>query len=152
RLGLPSGTLQMGDPSNLVTSATSLRAGDKFTIAANGGPPVTVTIEADDTMQTLAQKIQRASGSNATVQVLSSGGVAQLNIKPFLPTSTLTLGQGPVGADALAGLGLKTGVIEDTPPSTDKSAKPLSGLDLTSALNLLSKDSISTAQGVLNQA
>jgi hypothetical protein len=156
RLGLPSGTLQMGDPSNLLTSATSLRAGDQFTVAANGGPPTTVTIEADDTLQTLATKIQRASGNNATVQVLSNGSVAQLNIKPFLQTSSITLGQGPAGKDALAGLGLKTGVIQNPPDTSSSSSSadsdPLLGLNLTSSLNLLTKDSISTAKGVLDQA
>ena len=156
RLGLPSGTLQMGDPSNLVTSATSLRAGDQFTVAANGGPPTTVTIEADDTMQTLATKIARASGSNATVQVLSNGSVSQLNIKPFLQTSSITLGQGPAGKDALAGLGLQAGVIQNAPDTSSSSSsagsKPLSGLDLTTALNLSTTASIATAQGVLNQA
>ena len=156
RLGLPSGTLQMGDPSNLLTSATSLRAGDSFTVAANGGPPTTVTIDADDTLQTLATKIERASGSNAVVSVLSNGSVLQLNIKPFLQTSTITLGQGPVGSDALAGLGLKAGVIQDAPDDSSSSSsantKPLSGLDLTTALNLSSTASIATAQGVLNQA
>lgn len=156
RLGLPSGTLQMGDPSNLLTSATSLRAGDQFTVAANGGPATTVTIEADDTMQTLAQKIERATGNNATVQVLSNGSVAQLNIKPFLQNSSITLGQGPAGKDALAGLGLKTGVIQNPPDtsSTSSSANtdPLLGLNLTSALNLSTKDSIATAKGVLDQA
>ncbi|HWE44617.1 MAG TPA: transcriptional regulator [Caulobacteraceae bacterium] len=155
RLGLPSGTLQMGDPSNLVTSATSLRAGDKFTVAANGGPPVTVTIEADDTMQTLAKKIARASGSNATVQVLSNGSVAQLNIKPFLQNSSITLGQGPAGEDALGPLGLKAGVIQNTPASSSSSSstsKPLSGLGLSTTLNLSSPDSIAVAKSALDQA
>jgi hypothetical protein len=153
RLGLPSGKLQFGDPSNLVTSATSLRAGDKFTVAANGNPPTTVTIEADDTMQTLAQKIERASGSNAVVSVQSNGSVAQLNIKPYLQSSEITLGNGPAGLDALGPLGLTAGVIEKAPlSSSSPTTDPLMGLNLTNALNLNSTASIAQAKSVMAQA
>jgi hypothetical protein len=152
RLGLPTGLVQNGDPSNLITAATSLRAGDKFTIAANSGGPRTVTIDANDTLQTLATKIQRASGFNASVSVIVSGGVEQLVIKPANSRAVITLGQGPKGQDALTQLGLKTGVIEQTPDPNDSSAKPLSGLNLSTALNLNDTASIATAKAVIEQA
>jgi hypothetical protein len=88
--------------------------------------------------------------------VLSNGSVAQLNIKPFLQTSSIALGQGPAGEDALAGLGLKTGVIQNTPDTSSSSSSansdPLLGLNLSGALNLSTKDSIATAKGGLDQA
>src|SRR6185503_8027843 len=59
KLGLPKGTLT-SDTSQLVTSATSARAGDQFQIKVGDNSPTTVTIEADDTLQTLMSKIQRA--------------------------------------------------------------------------------------------
>jgi hypothetical protein len=152
RLGLPSGVVQTADPSSLITSATSLRAGDSFMVTANSSTPVKVTIAADDTLQTLATKIQRASGFRATVTVLNTGGVEQLRITPSSKQSVVTLGQGPVGSDALGPLGLKTGVIEDTPDPTVSSSKPLQGLDLTTALNLNSTDAIASAKTVLDQA
>lgn len=152
RLGLPAGDLNTSDPSDLIVSATALRAGDQFRISANGGTAQTVTIAANDTLQTLEQKIVRASGFRAHVTVSSSGGVEQLRITPASTLSELLLSEGPAGRDALAALGLKAGVIENTPDPTDPHSRPLSGLDLTSALNLDSADAIATAKTLLDQA
>jgi hypothetical protein len=152
RLGLPTGALETSDPSNLIVSATSLRAGDQFKISANGGRAQTVTIAAGETIQSLEQKIVRASGFRAHVTLSSSGGVEQLRITPATNLSQITLSEGPTGRDALYALGLKAGVIENTPDPTQSDSKPLSGLGLSAQLNLGSPDAIKTAKTVLDQA
>ncbi len=151
RLGLPSGTVTTSD-SPLVTAATSLRVGDEFYVKADSTGSVKVTIEAGDTMRTLATKISRASGFRATVSVLSSNGMQTLQIKPSSSLSEVVLTQGANGKDALAPLGLVPGLIRNTPNPKDKSAKMSSGLNLSNALNLNSTDAIANAKSVLDQA
>ena len=81
-LGLPTGTIG-GDTSQQLTAQSSLRPGDQFTVANGSAPPVTITIDQGETLQSLATKIQRASGSEATATVSTSlSGGQQLTIKP----------------------------------------------------------------------
>ncbi|HVY03518.1 MAG TPA: hypothetical protein VG983_07665, partial [Caulobacterales bacterium] len=58
RLGLPRGDIALSD-SDLLTSRTALHAGDQFSISVNGRSAQTIKIEADDTFQTLADRIER---------------------------------------------------------------------------------------------
>jgi hypothetical protein len=151
RLGLPAGTLDMTD-STLLTSGTSLRTGDEFFVSANGGAKRPIVIEAGDTLQTLATKINRATGFRANASVIASGGVEMLQIKPASKLSMVTLSQGPSDRDALISLGLPPGIIESTPSPSDKSAKPLSGLNLSNSLSLKDTNAIAAAKTVIDQA
>jgi hypothetical protein len=163
RLGLPTGALQLADSQQL-TAQSSLRAGSQFTIKA-GGVTRTITIDRGETYDTLATKIQRASGFEATVKVSTSlDGNRSLRITPAYSQVLLELGPGPQGRDALSGLGLPEGVI-NLAIITDNGTKPadggpkIYGLGLSTTLNLNDKAQVShalaqvsTAMGVVRQA
>ena len=151
RLGLPMGRITTGD-SQLLTSGTALRAGDQFYVQANSGPKTKITIDPNETIQTLSQKIQRATGFRATVTMSGGGGVEKLMIKPSSKLSSITLSQGASGRDALAPMGLQPGIIAATPDPKDTSAKPLSGLNLSNTLSLATPDQVAAAKTVIDQA
>ncbi len=165
RLGLPQGTIPQSDSKRLV-DATALRAGDRFYVASPTGRPVAVTIEARDTLQTLARKIEQASQNKLQVTVVSegghvtgkdgetpvtAGGFQRLMIAPRSGREGAMLMAGETGRDALAALGLTPGVIA---PSTagQKDARKTYGLQLLSSLNLNSPDAIKAAGQALQQA
>jgi len=111
RLGLPSGQIAYSD-STLLTSATSVRAGDQFRIRTQeGGPTTTITILPTDTMKTLQERLSSKFGSQAKVTVSSALGVDKLNITYASSRSSVELLAGPSGKDALEGLGLAEGQI-----------------------------------------
>jgi hypothetical protein len=165
RLGLPTGELDF-DASKQLTSVSSLRAGDQFTVAGTNLPAKTITIDAGETLDTLATKIQRASGFTAKVSVVSAtDGQKQLKIEPATSGAIITLGRGKDDKNALSLLGLPEGVIRQT--TTDKSGvtkpadgKPnLYGLALDSNLNISDDAQVShalaqiaAAQGVIRSA
>lgn len=158
-LGLPKGTIG-GDTSQQLTAESSLRAGDQFTVASGSAPPVTITIDQGETLQTLATKIQRASGSEATATVSTSlSGGQQLTIKPAYNNALITLGAGPAGKNALTNLGLPEGALNLTNFNsvTSKSTpadggSPIYGLGLSSTLNLSNASQISHSQAVIAAA
>ncbi|HUZ11551.1 MAG TPA: hypothetical protein VMU93_01705 [Caulobacteraceae bacterium] len=156
QLGLPQGVVD-GPVSDLVTSATSVKAGDSFTIATGSNAPVTITVGAADTMASLAQEIMRATASTASVTAQSAGGATSLRIQPLTPQTAVTLGSGPPGADALAELGLEPGIVADAVTSAGKTFEADGGhrvyaLGITSALDLRSAADISHAKAVLTAA
>lgn len=126
RLGLPTGPVAQND-SKLLTAATSLRVGDRFTITpADGRRGTIVTIDAKDTLQTLQDKITKASGRTLKVSLsnegavageragevnVSGGGVQRLTITAVDGRAGAILKAGEPGRDALAGLGLSPGFI-----------------------------------------
>jgi len=163
RLGLPTGALQLADSQQL-TAQSSLRPGAQFTLKA-GGLTKTITIDNGETLDTLATKIQRASGFEANVKVSTAlDGTRSLRITPAYSQVILELGPGPQGKDALAGLGLPEGVI-NLATITDNGTKPadggpkIYGLGLSTTLNLNDPAQIShalaqvsSAMGVVRQA
>ncbi|HEX4199371.1 MAG TPA: hypothetical protein VHZ26_18195 [Caulobacteraceae bacterium] len=134
-LGLPTGTMAF-TPSQNILANTSLQAGEQFLVKSNfNAVPQTVTISADDTLQTLAQKITQASGYGATVQVVTgAGGVQQLRIAPTSSASQITLEAGPVGQNALPALGLSAGLITTNATAKAKSATTAGGAAATTSL------------------
>ncbi|HAJ03191.1 MAG TPA: transcriptional regulator, partial [Brevundimonas sp.] len=126
RLGLPSGEIVQSESKKLV-DATALRVGDRFSVVpASGGRAVAVTIDARDTLQTLARKIELASGARLKVTVASESataenareglnavlaGVQRLSITARDGREGAVLVSGEPGRDALAGLGLFAGFI-----------------------------------------
>lgn len=140
RIGLPRGELDLSDSQRL-TAASSLRAGDQFTIKTGLGRNSTVTIEDKDTLDTLAQKIRRASGFQAKVTITTTDGKRSLRIEPTTDRVTLEFGSGKTDKDALEMLGIPEGIVRKTKvvdgktvPADGKSM--LYGLGLPSNLNL----------------
>lgn len=134
RLGLPTGVVAQSD-SRLLTAATSLRVGDRFSISlGDGGRARTVTIEARDTLQTLSRKIEQASQRRLIASVTTGDdGIQRLNLRPRDAERGAILTSGESGRDALAGLGLSPGYIGAT--SGEDVVKTF-GLGLSSDLSL----------------
>ena len=157
RLGLPKGEIDQSD-SKLLTAATSVRAGDRFYITPpNGGRAIAVTIDAKDTLATLARKIEQASLNKLKVTVASeggsvtgkdgetvttTGGFQRLSIVARDGKAGAVLTSGEPGRDALAGLGLSSGFIG---MSSGTDALRTFGLDLPRNLTLNDAASIKTA-------
>ncbi|MGA0604520.1 hypothetical protein ACO2Q0_00845 [Phenylobacterium sp. VNQ135] len=141
KLGLPKGTLDMTD-SLRVIDQTAIRPGDTFQVRSGAGRWNTVTIEAKDTLDTLAAKIRRAAGFQAKVQVSSSGASKVLTITPVSDRSVIEFSAGKTDKDALEFLGIPEGVVRKT--TVDKNDKTVAadgkpmfyGLGLESHLNL----------------
>ncbi|MBA4805796.1 MAG: transcriptional regulator [Brevundimonas sp.] len=148
RLGLPQGEIDQSDSKRLI-DATSLRAGDRFYVSpADGGRSVAVTIEAKDTLASLARKIEIASGSKLKVTVASEGGTVtgrdgevttttggfqRLSIMARSGKAGAVITAGEAGRDALAGLGLSPGFVG---PTSGDGARKTFGLDLPADLSL----------------
>ncbi len=164
RLGLPQGEIDQSD-SKYLTAATSLRVGDRFYISpADGGRATAVTIEAKDTLATLARKISVASGGKLKVTIASegstvtgkdgettttTGGFQRLSITAKDGVKGAIITAGETGRDALAGLGLSAGYIGLK--TVDKSVSTY-GMDLPANLTLNDAASIKTAGEKLQSA
>ena len=166
RLGLPTGLLA-GDTSQQLSAVTSVRAGDQFQVRnGSSGAKTTVTIDPGETLDTLATKLTRALGFQATVTVSTNlDGNRALTIKPINDRDTLELFGGSAGKDALKFLGLPEGVVRNTTVNKDGSVVPsdgkgqIYGLGLDDTLNLDSSQDmahvasqLANAQGTIRQA
>ena len=164
QLGLP-GTIDYTPSKQLVTDS-SLRPGDQFYVQSGTGTPVAVTIAANDTYQTLGQKIARASNYTVKATVLPSASSDTLKLTPAFPGTQVSLLPGPSGRDALGSLGLSQGVLT-TAASKESSAAPSStagpatshnslkngySLNLSSLLNLASPARATAAGAALSGA
>jgi hypothetical protein len=151
QIGLPQGVVD-GPVSDLVTSMTPLSAGDSFKIAVGVAAPVTITIEADDTMASLAARISEATGFQVKASTsLDAHGSTTLKIAPASANAQVTLTDGPAGSDALTGLGLKAGLVAATTSHAGAnvlkgSGTPIYALGLGASLDLSSAANIHTAQ------
>lgn len=148
RLGLPQGEIDQSQ-SKLLTVATSVRTGDRFYVSpADGGRRIAVTLDARDTLQTLARKIEQASNRKLKVTIATDSGVAgkqgdtplavmggfqRLSITARDGKTGAILTAGEPGRDALAGLGLSQGYVG--PTSGDGTLRTF-GLDLPRNLTL----------------
>ena len=146
RLGLPQGDLFVKDVKDLV-SGTSLRVGDQFSISVNGRTAQVIKIAEGDTMQKLVDKLNKAllSAGKASVSYASSGDGLRI---AATGANRIEIKAGPVGLDALAGLGIDEGVVTPDAAVTSKNKKtdPIYGLGLSSSLSLA--DAASRAQVV----
>jgi hypothetical protein len=158
QLGLPAGQVGPGQASPLLTANSSVRAGDTFSIVTAGGSSQTVTIQATDTLQSLAARIDTASGYQLVATVLpGANGQQQLKLAPVNPRTQVQLIAGPQGGDALAPLGLTEGVIANPPAPPTSSATANAGTSGASAstptlqpkysLNLSSDLNVGTVAG-----
>jgi hypothetical protein len=159
RLGLPKGTLDYTE-SDQVTAATAARAGDQFFIRTREGAPAkAVTIEAGDTLKTLAVKINRAMGFVATAEVIRESEFDRIRIKPRSERTLVEISPGKGGKDALASLGLSEGVVRhatfDAKTKADvatEESRKVYGLKLGRDLNLSSAEQVKHAMAELQTA
>jgi hypothetical protein len=143
RLGLPKGELDYTS-SQQVVAATSVRPGDQFVVGAREGQRGrTITIEAGDTLKTLATKINRALGFEARAEVVRDGEYERLQIKPRNERTLVKITPGKGGKDALESLGLSEGVVRhstyNATTKTDdvtETARKIYGLKLDRGLSL----------------
>jgi hypothetical protein len=156
-LGLPAGTMSFAQ-SDRIVSSTAARAGDTFQIRTRErGNLTTITIEANDTLETLADKIKKASGSRAKVETATSGNSRVLKISPASNTSTIEIVAGKGGADVLSALGLAGGVVRATKDDHGKQVSadgsgPVYGLSLPAELDLTSDAGRKNATMVIQRA
>ena len=161
RLGLPQGLVSMGD-SKTLTAATALRPGDRFYVSpADGSRRRAVTIEAADTLQTLARKIEQASSGQLKVTVATdplktgeledqnSGRMQRLSIVPRDGRAGAILTSGETGRDALAALGLSPGIVSPTPKA---GALKTFAMALPPTLSLTGADQIKSTVEALRAA
>ena len=155
--GLPRGDMNFVQ-SDKIVSATSARAGDTFQIRTRErGPLTTITIAADDTLDTLSDKIRRATGYAATVSIASDGNTRKLKITPAQTTSTVEILPGKGSTDVLSALGLAAGVVRNT--KTDHGAVvsadgkgPVFGLALPTDMDLTDATGRDAATSALTKA
>ncbi|HEY0107672.1 MAG TPA: hypothetical protein VGB91_16445 [Rhizomicrobium sp.] len=159
-LGLPKGTINPVQSVDL-TAQTSLRAGDSFKIQIQGvaARTATVTIDAGETLQSLATKINIQLQTYGKASVNYTGGAEGLKIAAN-PGQTIALVAGPAQFDALARLGIATGTLSApaasgssgaTPSSASSSASsmPAFGLGLGTSFDLTTKTGTDLARSQL---
>ncbi|WP_419317033.1 hypothetical protein ACN2C7_11185 [Caulobacter sp. ErkDOM-E] len=155
--GLPKGKMDFSQSERLV-SATAARAGDTFQIRTRErGTLTTITIDAKDTLETLADKIKRASGFRAKVDMSSDGNVRKLKISPAYATSTIEVLAGKGGTDVLQALGLAAGVVRNTKVESGKTVSadgggPVFGLQLPPELDLSDEAGRKNASSVITRS
>ena len=156
RLGLPNGPIHTQDSQQLAAQS-ALRPGMQFSVTA-GGVTRKVTIDQGETYDTLVQKINRASGFEATASVTHAlDGTLALKVIPAYSNVVVQLGAGPQGLDALPILGLPEGDINLTTTNNGvtKAADggpKIYGLGLSSNLNLNDPSQTSHALSLVSQA
>ncbi len=141
-LGFGRGTINP-EASELLTSQTSLRAGDSFSIRVNDGAARKITIDAGETMKSLTEKLSKITGSKATVTTSRVNGERSLRITTKEGNS-VDLIAGAEGRDALEKLGIAAQRIA-TPEKVPEDAPKVRpggtyGLMLTEAINLSTLD------------
>jgi hypothetical protein len=161
-LGLPSGTVNVNQSVELANQ-TTLRAGDSFQIKIEGLAPrtATITINPGETFDSLVTQINGELGSAGKASVNYTGASQDLKITANAGQS-IDLISGPADTDALARLGIASGVISapaansssssttSTTSSTSSTAtNPTYGLGLTGGLSSITGSSldISTKTG-----
>lgn len=155
--GLPRGTMDFTQ-SDKIVSATSARAGDTFQVRTRErGTLTTITIGADDTLDTLADKIRKATGYAAKVDFSSSGNNRMLRISPSLTTSTVEILPGKGGSNVLGALGLTAGVVRNTKTDHGQTVSadgkgPIYGLSLDTTMDLTTDAGRKAATAALTKA
>ena len=144
KLGLPSGEITFAGAADLVSN-TTLRPGDSFKIGLGAATPATITVEAGDTLATLAAKVTRATGGRAVATVLPSDGYEQLQIAPATSQTTLKLTAGPAGSDALKALGLSPTLLTKAVSTTKAPTAAPYALGLSGTYALTDATSAKTA-------
>jgi trimeric autotransporter adhesin len=154
-LGFGRGTIN-AIASNKVTTQTAVKAGDYFSFVADDGTTRKVTILADDTLQSIATRMQGMLGaSKGTVTATAVDGVQQLRIT-MKSGHTLDLIAGTGENDALAKLGMAPQRIASPAPVSSNAPKVRPGgnygLDLGEGLSLLTADNAKASLAKIKDA
>ena len=154
-LGFGRGTINPA-ASERLTTQTTMRAGDTFSFKADSGAVRKVTIEAGDTLKTIATRMQGMLGaSKGTVTATVVNGVQQLRIT-MKPGHELELIPGAADSDALAKLGIEPQRIatQATLSSNAPKVRPGGnfGMDLSDALSLSTLDNAKVAMKKVEEA
>ncbi|MDV3457398.1 hypothetical protein RZN05_10425 [Sphingomonas sp. HF-S4] len=154
-LGFGRGTINAA-VSDKITTQTTMRAGDFFSIKADGGAVRKITIEAGDTLKTIATRMQGMLGaSKGTVTATAIDGIQQLRIT-MKPGHELELIPGGTDTDALAKLGIEPQRIatQATLSSSAPKVRPGGnfGMDLSDALSLSTIDNAKVAMKKIEDA
>lgn len=165
KLGLGPGTIQAEETRDAVTQ-TTVRPGDYFYIAVNGGAKQKVTIQAGDTFEKLAARINRLSLRYIDADVSFTGDGRKLKIS-VKNGSEIQLFAGDGDRDALKSLGLEAtkifpnerlfGIDENGSDKKKKAAKEkelggVFGFKLESGLSAASESSAKYLLGKVNDA
>jgi hypothetical protein len=136
-LGLPRGSLNLNQSVDL-TQQTTLRAGDSFKLEIQGtaARTATITIDKDETYDSLVTKINAQLGGIGKASVNYTGGGENMKIK-INAGYTVNLIAGPKDSDALGRLGITAGVLTSpakgaaaSVTSTAKKVTPTYGIGL----------------------
>jgi hypothetical protein len=156
-LGLPRGNVSLSQSVNLVDQ-TTVHAGDSFKLKISGRTEreVTIRIEADETMSSLATKINTALMFDGTSKVTYSTKGSALQISANAGVQ-IQLESGPDGSDALAGLGIEPTVLakdaassaKKTSSASSSTQKLVAGLGLTSTMDLSTVAGAKAARGTM---
>jgi hypothetical protein len=154
-LGLPRGAVSLSQSVNLVDQ-TTVHAGDSFNLKVSGRTDreVTIRIEADETMSSLATKINTALMFDGTSKVTytSKGSALQVSANAGVQ---IQLESGPEGSDALSGLGIEPTVLAKDAASSTKTTpasstqKLVAGLGLTNTMDLSTTAGAKAARGAM---
>ena len=116
--GLPQGTIDYTG-SKLVTAISSARAGDRMYVRVGEGRRVAVTLAADDTLKTLATKINRAIGFYGKAEVVkdaatdpSKGTMERIQISPRSAGKSITVEAAEESRNLLEALGMEEGIAQ----------------------------------------
>lgn len=153
-LGLSRGSLTE-TPSALLSDKTSLKEGDVFKVKVDGGAAKTITIGKDETMVSLALKIQKQLGRKGTASTVKLNGKQVLQITAKAD-HVVELVAGDEGGDVLSKLGMAPGRLV-TPKAADPKAPKVTpggsySLNLSSTLNLNNLSSAAAALAKVKSA
>jgi hypothetical protein len=142
KLGLPRGTISFDD-TRLIASASSVRAGDYFYVKVNGGDAFKVTVSATDTMRSLVTRLNAVLLAKGTAEQTYGGGNGlRISAKEG---NVIELIRGSDGFDALAGLGIEPGKLDNTkdapPANAEKKDINVFALELDAAATIADKTS-----------
>ncbi len=146
-LGLPRGAVALTQSVNLVDQ-TTLREGDHFKLKISGRSEreVTIRIAGNETMNSLATKINSALMFSGSAKVTYTAQGAALQISANGGTQ-IQLISGLPGADALGGLGIAPTVLaKDVTGTPSPTQKKVFGLGLNAKLDLSTADGAKAAR------
>ncbi|HSX55081.1 MAG TPA: hypothetical protein VLG14_07275 [Sphingomonas sp.] len=147
-LGLGRGTVNQTVSATL-SSQTALKEGDKFSLRVDGGALRTITIGKDETIATLAKKVQRITGVNGTAISAKVDGQQVLRIDAKTGHN-IELIAGPDGTDALAKLGMAPVRLVATAPKDKDAPKVTPGGTYSLNLNdMLALNDVKSAGAAL---
>ena len=159
KLGLPTGgAITAIDRS--VTANTSVRDGQYFYVAVDGGAKRKIIVEAGDSMRQLAFKVERVLLLNGEADVRRGDKGDLLRIKPA-ENVKIELIAGDGDFDALKGLGIAPGVLfddggflaqQEQEEETGEEASSTFSLDITAAISLATRDGAEAAAQLLSDA